>query len=300
MTIETNSYKSNSTTPSIWLVGVPTLFVILWSTGFIGAKFGLPYAEPFTFLGIRFLLVIGLMLLVCLATSAPWPSSWKLAGHIAISGLLVQATYLGGIFSSIDQGLTAGISALVTGFQPALTAIFAMYFLHETVNRRQWIGIGLGFLGILMVVSNRLAFSTDGFVGYLLATIALFGITLGTLYQKRYCTEMDLRTGAFIQFSASAVVIWILAFMFESRNVHWTGEFIFAISWLVVVLSFGAISLLMILIKRGATSKISSLFYLVPPVTALMSFFIFDEALGLLELSGMALTVVGVALVTRN
>ncbi len=279
---------------------MPATFVFLWSTGFIGAKYGIPYAEPFTFLSVRFSIVIALMLLVCLITRAPWPNSLKATLHIAIAGALVNATYLGGVFASVHHGLPVGISALVPGLQPVLTAMFARHLLGETVNRRQWIGIVIGFIGVMLVVANKIGGPDSNLTGIWFAVVALLGITAGTLYQKKYCGTMDLRSGSVIQFSSSLIIVFLLAVSFESMNVQWTGEFIFALFWLVVVMSVGAISLLMVLIRRGAASKVASLFYLVPPTTALMGFFFFDEALGSLELIGMAAVVTGVALVTRE
>jgi drug/metabolite transporter (DMT)-like permease len=283
-----------------WIVAMPAAFVFLWSTGFIGAKYGMPYAEPFTFLSARFVIVIALMLGLSIITKAPWPKDVKTVMHIAIAGALVNAMYLGGVFSSVHDGLPVGISALITGLQPVLTAMFASRLLGETVTKRQWLGIVLGFIGVVMVVANKISGPEANLTGILFAVIALFGITAGTLYQKKYCAAMDLRSGSVIQFSSSLVIIFLLAIFFEPLQIQWSGEFIFSLFWLVVVLSVGAISLLTLLIRRGAASKVASLFYLVPPVTALMSFFIFDEALGPFELIGMAAVVAGVALVTRE
>lgn len=291
--------KSGSS-DNYWVVAMPAAFVFLWSTGFIGAKYGTPYADPFTFLSVRFTLVIGLMLFFCLITKAPWPKDIKTVFHIAVAGTLVNGVYLGGVFSSLNVGLPVGISALVTGFQPILTAMIARQFLGESVTRRQWLGIIVGFIGVALVVSNKIIGPGSNLLGLLFSAIALLGITAGTLYQKKFCSTVPLRSGSVIQFSASLIVILPLAIIFESMEVQWTGEFIFAILWLVLILSVGAITLLSMLIRRGAASKVASLFYLVPPVTALMSFFIFDEALGAIELFGMVAVVGGVALVTRE
>jgi len=283
-----------------WVAAMPAMFVFLWSTGFIGAKFGMPYTEPFTFLSARFLLVVGLMLLLSVVTKAPWPTSIMATLHIAIAGALVNAVYLGGVFASLHHGLPVGITALITGLQPILTAIFAVHLLGESVSQRQWLGIAIGFIGVVLVVAPKVGGPDSNLTGLWLAVIALFGITAGTLYQKKFCAEMDLRSGSVIQFSCSLIIISLLAVYFETLEIQWTGEFVFALFWLVFILSIGAISLLMVLIRRGAAAKVASLFYLVPPVTALMSFFIFDEALGLTELIGMAAVVAGVALVTRE
>ena len=277
---------------------MPALFVFLWSTGFIGGKFGLPYAEPFTFLAVRLAIVVALLLALSALTRAPWPGEARLALHIAVAGLLVHATYLGGVFSSLAAGLSTGLSALIVGFQPVLTALIAFTFLGERVSARQWLGLGLGFAGIVLVVWNKLA--GGNLTGILPSVVALFGITLGTLYQKRYCTGMDLRTGSVIQFAASLVAVGALALLFETRVIEWTIPFVFALGWLVFVLSLGAISLLLVLIRRGAAAKVASLFYLVPPVTAVLGYLIFGETLGATELAGMAATVLGVYLVIRS
>ncbi len=279
---------------------MPAVFVFLWSTGFIGAKFGLPFAEPFSFLAVRMAVVAVLLILIALAFKAPWPKDLRSVFHVAVAGLLVQGAYLGGVFAAIDAGLSAGLSALIVGLQPALTACVVGPLLNERVTPRQWLGVLLGFVGVVLVVANRIEVGAGAWTGIGLAAIALLGITAGTLYQKRFCADMDLRSGSAIQFSVTCLAMTGLAFALESRDIQWTGEFIFAVAWLVVVLSLGAVTLLYILIKRGAAAKVASLFYLVPPVTALMAFFLFDERLGAQELIGMGIVVAGVALVTRE
>lgn len=276
---------------------MPAVFVVLWSSGFIGAKFGLPYAEPFTFLLLRFVIVALLLLAAALVLHAPWPGSRAEFGHIAVAGVLVHAVYLGGVFSAIHHGVSAGEVALIAGLQPVLTAAVAAPLLGERVSQRQWAGFVLGFVGVVLVVSNRLDPGGAGIFGYLAAFLALGGITAGTLYQKRFCSHMDLRSGAVIQFSASAVLMAVLARLTESLVVNWSGEFIFSLAWLVLVLSLGAITLLYLLIRHGEAARVTSMFYLVPPVTALMTYALFGERLSLLALVGMALTVLGVALV---
>jgi len=276
---------------------MPAIFVVLWSTGFVGAKYGLPYVEPFTFLLWRFVIVALLLLVAAFALRAPWPSTRAEFGHIAVAGVLVHAAYLGGVFSAIHQGVSASEVALIAGLQPVLTAAVAGPVLGERVSARQWAGFVLGFLGVVLVVSNRLAPGGAGTIGYLSAFLALVGITAGTLYQKRFCSHMDLRSGAVIQFSASAVLMAVLAPLTESMVVNWSGEFIFSLAWLVLVLSLGAISLLYLLIRHGEAARVTSMFYLVPPVTALMAYALFGERLGVMALVGMSLVVVGVALV---
>lgn len=289
--------------PGAFVAAMPALFVLLWSTGFIGAKFGLPYAEPFTFLALRFGLVIALLAAVALVTGAPWPTERRLIGHLAVSGLLVHAVYLGGVFAAIHRGLPSGLTALIVGLQPLLTALVAGRVLGESVSLRQWFGLGLGLAGVALVLSTRLSgIRLDGFGwdGVAFALGSLFGITAGTLYQKRHCTGMDLRTGAVVQYVGAAALMLPAAFAFETMRISWTGEFVFALGWLVLVLSVGAISLLMTLIRRGEAARVASLFYLVPPVTALMAWALFGETLGMMGLVGLGLAVIGVALVVRR
>ena len=287
----------------LFVTAMPALFVLLWSTGFLGAKYGLPYAEPLTFLSVRFLLVIVLLGGVALLTKAPWPSSPGLAGHIAVSGILVHAIYLGGVFLSIHRGLPSGVSALIVGLQPLLTASVAGRLLGEKITLRQWGGLALGLGGVGLVLSTRIhGTSLTGFgwdaIGF--AVAALFGITAGTLYQKRFCTGMDLRSGAVIQYLGALVPIGIAAIATETMRIQWTTDFILAMAWLVLVLSVGAISLLMALTRMGEAARVASLFYLVPPVTAVFAWMLFGEQLGPVGLLGMVVAVAGVALVVRR
>lgn len=284
----------------LWQAATPGLFVFLWSTGFIFAKMGLPYAEAFTFLSWRFAIVTGLMLAVALVTRAPWPRGPAMAGHIAVVGVLMHGTYLGGTFAAIGAGVSAGVAALIVGAQPLLTATVVGPFLGERVSPRQWLGLLLGFLGVTMVLWNKLGLGEAPLWGYGFSFLSLLGITVGTLYQKRYCSTMDWRSGGFIQYGAATLAMLLPSFFFESGEVQWTGEFIIAITWLVVMLSFGAITLLNWLIRHGAAARIASLFYLVPPVVAVEAYLMFGEVMGPVALLGMALTTAGVALVMRR
>ncbi|HLO64492.1 MAG TPA: DMT family transporter [Azonexus sp.] len=276
----------------------PFLFVFLWSTGFIGAKYGMPYAEPLSFLLTRYVLVIALMLPIALATRAPWPKWPQEWLHIGISGVLVHAIYLGGVFVAIKHGLSAGVTALVVGMQPLLTAFGSGWLLDEKVNARQWGGLVLGFIGVGLVVSGKLG---DGALGPMLipALVALLGITAGTLYQKRFCPKFDLRSGSVIQFVPTAIVTAIAVAAFEDYRIEWNGHFLFALGWLVLVLSLGAISLLNLLIRSGSAVNVASLFYLTPPTTALVAFAVFGETLTLTAVIGMVVAVSGVYLVAR-
>ncbi len=277
----------------------PAVFVILWSTGFIGMRLGTPFAEPFTFMAWRMLIVVSLLSVAVLLTRAPWPTSRGEVAHIAIAGLLTHATYLCGVLYAINLKLPLGFVALIAGLQPILTAVFANLFLHERLNARQWFGMALGLAGVVMVVLSKFSLGNFNAPALVCAGIALIGITFGTLYQKRFCSHMDLRTGGVIQFTATGLVMLALALLLETREVQWTGQFIFALFWLAVVLSIGAISLLYLMIRRGAASKVASLFFLTPSFTAVMAFALFDETLSWLAIGGLLVTAAGVALVMR-
>jgi drug/metabolite transporter (DMT)-like permease len=276
----------------------PLLFVLLWSTGFIGARLGLPHTEPLTFLLLRYLAVLGLMVLVALATRAPWPTSASAWFHIGVAGLLLHGVYLGGVFIAISKGLPAGVTSLVVGVQPLLTAVGAGFLLNETVLKRQWIGLLLGLLGVGLVVFGKVG-AGFGAQALVPAVVALVGITAGTLYQKRFCPAFDWRTGAIAQFLPTAVLTGVAAAMTEHFHVDWVGEFAFALGWLVLVLSLGAVSLLNWLIRHSDAVNVASLFYLVPPCTALVAWLLFGDTFSGLALCGMAIAVWGVYLARK-
>ncbi len=290
---------------ALGLAAMPGLFVLLWSTGFIGAKFGLPYAEPFTFLWLRCAFTLLALVPLVLVMRMPWPSGAGLWGHVAVSGLLVHGAYLAGVFYSIELGMPAGLTALLVGLQPLLTAACAGPLLGERLGRLQWLGLALGLVGITLVLGSKLDFSDSLFQGFGLGalasvTVALLGISLGTLYQKRFCTHMPLLSGAVIQYLAAGALFTLGAGLFETRQVTWTPTFILTLGWLVLILSIAAILLLLALIKKGAASRVASLFYLVPPVTALEAWWLFDERLPWSGLAGMAVAIGGVVLVART
>jgi drug/metabolite transporter (DMT)-like permease len=289
--------SSQTAAPRSFAPLYPLLFVALWSTGFIGAKFGLPDAPPLTFLSWRYAIVLVLMGGVAWHTRAPWPRTAREWLHIGVSGVLVHAAYLGGVFVAISRGLPAGVAALVVGLQPVLTALGAGLLLGERVRPQQWVGLGLGFVGVALVVANKVAASVGNTA--LLAmlvpvVVALLAITVGTLYQKRFCPTFDLRTGSVIQFLPSLALTALVAGATETGQVHWTPSFVFAMAWLVLVLSVGAVSLLNMLIRSGTAVNVASLFYLVPPATAVVAWALFGETLSGLALLGMGLTVFGV------
>jgi drug/metabolite transporter (DMT)-like permease len=278
----------------------PITFVCLWATGFIGGKLGLPYAEPITFLLIRFLVVLAILLPVTLLMKAPWPKNGKDWIHTAVAGLLLHAGYLGGVFSAIHHGMSAGVVSLIVGLQPVFTAILAAAWFKDKISYRQWLGLALGFAGVALVVSGKVSLKGADLAPFALALMALASITLGTLYQKRYCQNLNLLSGTVIQFSACAVLYAMLAPMLESMRVQWTGQFIFALGWLVIVLSIASIMLLYVLIRRGAATQVTSLFYMVPPTTAVMAWLIFGETMTGWALAGMVICGLGVWLVVRQ
>jgi drug/metabolite transporter (DMT)-like permease len=277
----------------------PAAFVLLWSSGFIGARYGLPYVEPMTFLMVRMACVVMLMLAFAWIVRARWPGPVDI-GHSLVAGSLVHGAYLGGVFVAISQGVPAGISALIPGLQPILTSTIANRFMGEPVSRRQWLGLALGLIGVLMVLHDHRIVASGTPLGWTASFVSLFGITLGTLYQKRHCGGIDWRTGNIVQYSGAGVIFTIAAFAFETRVIHWTGELVFAIAWLVVVLSFLAVALMYWIIRRSAATSFASLFYLVPATTALLAYVLFGERLDQFSIAGMLVCAVGVVLANRG
>ena len=278
----------------------PALFVLLWSTGFIAAKAGTPYAEPFTFLCLRFAFVLVLMLPLAFVLDVRWPATAREAAHIALSGTLIHGGYLAGCYAAVYHGMPAGVIALIVGLQPILTAVAAAPLLRERVTSLQWLGLVLGFGGVVLVVWEKVTGEGLTSVSIQWSVLALFSITAGTVYQKRYCPAFYLSAGTIIQFSAALLLLFPLAIAFESMQVTWSGEFVFALTWLVLVLSLGAVSLLYYLIQHGEATRVASLFYLTPATTALMAYALFGETLRALALAGMVCTILGVALVNRK
>jgi len=278
------------------IFAAPGLFVVLWASGFIGAKLGLPYAEPLTFLALRMVGAILLLGIFLLLARPKWPNATGVIDS-CVTGVFMHVLYLGGVYISIEQGLPAALSALIVGLQPLLTSTIANRLLGEAVMPRQWLGLVLGILGIYLVVQDRASAGAATPFAWAAATVALVSITVGTVYQKRFGGVIDWRPGMFIQYISAGVFFALGAFAFETRAVQWTPDFLFALSWLVFVLSFGAIWLLYFLIRRAAATRVVSLFYLVPPVTALMAWGLFAERLAPLSLAGMAVCVLAVFLV---
>jgi drug/metabolite transporter (DMT)-like permease len=278
------------------IFAAPGVFVVLWASGFIGAKLGLPYAEPLTFLALRMFGVVVLLGLFMLIAGAKWPGR-EGALDSYVTGVLMHALYLGGVYISIAKGLPAALSALVVGLQPLLTSTIANRLLGERVAPRQWVGLVLGLSGVYLVVQDKATVGAATPLAWIAAVVGLVAITIGTVYQKRFGSGIDWRPAMFIQYAAAGILFALGATAFETRTVRWTPEFLFALGWLVFVLSFGAIWLLYFLIRRAAATRVVSLFYLTPPVTALMAWSLFGERLAPLALVGMAVCVAGVFLV---
>ena len=278
---------------------VPALFVMLWATGFIGARYAMPWAEPFTFLSARF--VLTMLILVPLALL--WKSKAmdrRQAAHAMVAGALMHGVYLGGVFWAIDHGMPAGLSALIIGLQPLITALMAGWFLGEAMLPRHWAGLAVGFAGVMMVLWPKLGAMHDAVSPAALAAcvIAVLGMSAGTVWQKRYVSGGDLVTGTIWQYVGGTLLSLPLALLLETGRFELTGELVFAMVWLVLVLSVGAIFLLMYLIREGEIARVASLFYLVPAMTAVFAYVLFGESLNLFQIFGMAVTTAGVAMAT--
>ena len=276
----------------------PAIFVVLWSTGFVGTKYVLNNAEPFTYLAIRMAFVVVLMAIIAAVARPKWPDRTGI-GHSIVAGLLVHGFYLGGTAVAIAHSIPAGLSALIPGLQPILTSTLANRWLGERVTPLQWTGLLVGLAGVVLILHDRPMSGEAGW-GWLASGVSLVSITLGTLYQRRYCNTIDWRAGNLVQYIAVAIFFGCFARLFETNVVHWTTEFVLALAWLTVVLSIGSIGLLYWLIRRSAATSVASLFYLVPAVTSLMAYFLFGERLDAIAIAGMAACAAAVFLVNRR
>jgi drug/metabolite transporter (DMT)-like permease len=276
----------------------PAIFVVLWSTGFIGTKYVLHNAEPLTYLAIRMVLVVGLMAVIAAIARPQWPDRMGVA-HSVAAGLLVHGFYLGGTAIAIAHSIPAGLSALIPGLQPILTSTLANRWLGDRVTPLQWAGLLLGLAGVVLILHDRPMAGEAGW-GWLASGVSLVSITLGTLYQRRYCNRIDWRAGNLVQYIAVAIFFAASAWLFEDNVVHWTQEFVLSLAWLAVVLSIGSIGLLYWLIRHSAATSVASLFYLVPAVTAVMAYVLFGERLDAVAIAGMVACAAAVFLVNRR
>jgi len=282
-----------------WLRAMPAVFVLIWSTGFIVARFGMPHAPPFKFLAVRYALSFLCFLVWVQWARVSWPRSRVQWAHLAVTGVLMQAGYLGGVWAAVRAGMGSGLVALLVGIQPVLTAVW-LSMRGSSIDRRQWAGLALGFTGLVLVVSNKLG--QGGEVSALtmaLALLALFSITAGTLYQKRFLAPCDVRSASAIQMAAALLVTLPLALL-ELDPIQWNVFSGGAMAWSVLALSLGGSSLLYMLIQRGTATAVTSLLYLVPPCTAIMAWLLFGEPITALTLGGIAMTAIGVSLVVRG
>ena len=286
---------------------MPAIFVLIWSTGFIVAKFGLPFAPPLTFLAIRYLLSIACFLVWIWLSRAIWPNDRRQWLHLGVTGILMHGGYLGGVWIAVKGGMGSGLAALIVGFQPGLTALWLSSMgakasdnpNQAVVSKRQWMGLLLGLAGLLLVVARKFGATNEvTLLTFAAAVFALFSITVGTLYQKQHVIATDVRTANVIQLGAAFVVTLPLA-MLEAEAITWNASFIGAMAWAVLALTLGGSSLMFMLIQRGAATTVTSLLYLVPPTTALMAWVLFGEAITVVTLLGIALTAIGVSLVVR-
>lgn len=285
-----------------WLLAtMPALFVLLWSTGFIGAKLGMPYASPLFFLAVRFAMTAALLFGWVILRGETWPRGWRLYADLALVGTLLHTIYLGGVFVAISWGLEAGTSALIVSLQPVLVAALAGVFLGERVAKLQWLGLVLGVAGVALVVWRKAGFSAQVLDAALLCLLSLCAITGAILYQKRRLGGMPPIAGNAMQFTFAAISCSVAVLLFEpDAHIEWSLSFVVALGWLVLALSIGAVGLFLLMVRRGAASKVSSLFFLVPPCTAVIAWAFFGEVLGWVELVGMAIAGLGVALVNRR
>ena len=285
---------------------IPWIFVWIWSTGLLAAKFGLPYAEPFTLLLYRFIFTLLFLLVVIRFKKSRWPRSKTEIFHLMVAGALIHGVYLGGVFQAIKWGMPAGLSAMIIGLQPLGMALMAGIILKEHVSRRQWMGLTIGLLGLYLVLFERLdltsEFAFDGFpIWAVFAVIAsLFGISIGAVYQKRFCSDMDLISGTWVQYFSALVFCAFIVVLFETGEVSWTRPFILTLAWQVLALSVGAILLLMTMIKQGAAASVGSYFYLVAPLVAIQAWFLFGETISLISIAGVILISFGVAITSSK
>jgi drug/metabolite transporter (DMT)-like permease len=281
----------------------PGLFVLLWSTGFIGIKYGVPYAPPFYFLAIRMTIAALLLFIAISFLRKSQPITRSIVLPSTMIGLTLHGTYLGGCFFAVSRGMPAGVAALIVSLQPVLVSLFAAKYLNEPLKARAVFGLILGLIGLFVVVLPRISetgTNSISIIAIAASVVGLLGGTSGTILQKKYGGEIPTLAGTSIQYAATAAVLLVIALIFEKPDIQWTGNFIVALAWLIFALSFGAILLLFFLLRSGSAASVSSLYYLVPAATAIEAYFIFDEHISLISLIGTLITVIGVWLVVSK
>lgn len=284
---------------SLLIRAMPFLFILSWASGFPITRLGLEYTEPFTLLWVRSALVLAIVVPFALIVRAPWPH-WKEIAHIAVVGVTLQCLYLGSMFSALDGDVSQGVAALIAGMQPLLTAAVVGVALGERVTRTQWIGFTLGFVGLFIVLSERLGIGAGTLAGFVFAGLTPIFITAASLYQKKFCANSDLRIVMIVQQAAAGVCNFLIAMAIETGEIAWSGEVIFVWIWLVFILTIGATNLLYLMLRHGEASRVSSLFYLTPPTAVFLGWVTYGETFGLIAIGGFAVAVAGVFLVTRG
>jgi len=285
---------------------IPWIFVWIWSTGFIAAKYGLPYAEPFTLLSYRFVFTLLLLFLIISYNKSPWPSSKSEFFHLMVVGALIHGAYLGGVFQALKWGIPAGLGAMIIGLQPLGMALIAVVMLKEQVSKKQWMGLIIGLVGLYLVLFDSMDLTQDlAFDGFPIFAVfavisSLVVISIGTIYQKRFCSNMDLISGTWVQYLSASFVCIFIALLFETGEVSWTRTFVLTMAWQVLALSIGAIFLLMTMIKHGAAASVGSYFYLVAPLVAIQAWFLFDETIGISAFVGVILISLAVAITSSK
>jgi drug/metabolite transporter (DMT)-like permease len=284
----------------LWITCAPGLFVLFWGSGFPAIKFGLDHIEPFTLLAVRSALNVLVVVAILPLVRVRWPRRWRDVGHIAVVGFVLQFAYLGAVFVALGEGISQGLVALVAGMQPLVTAMLVGRWLGERITAMQWAGFLLGFGGLAAVMSERITLGTGSALGFAVVAVTPFLITAGSLYQKRFCADMDLRAGMIIQHSVAASAGFATALAFETRQIDWGFELSFVLAWLVLVLSVAATNLYYIMLRRGEAGRVSALFYLTPPTAVALGYLTFGESFGPLAIAGFLVSVAGVALIGRS
>jgi drug/metabolite transporter (DMT)-like permease len=284
---------------SMLIRAMPFLFILSWASGFPITRLGLEFTEPFTLLWVRSALVLAVVVPFALIVRAPWPH-WKEVAHIAVVGVTLQCLYLGSMFSALDGGVSQGVAALVAGMQPLLTAAVVGVTLGEKVTKLQWAGFTLGFIGLFIVLSERLGIGAGTVTGFVFAGLTPIFITAASLYQKKFCANSDLRIVMIVQQAAAGICNFCIAMAIETGEIAWSAEVVFVWVWLVFVLTIGATNLLYLMLRHGEAARVSSLFYLTPPTAVFLGWVSYGETFGLVAIGGFAVAVAGVFLVTRN
>ncbi len=287
-------FNNNEKTSTVIL---SVLFIILYGSGFVAVKLGFPFASPLALLLYRSLISAVMFLVLAWIMKAQWPENWRQVGHIAVSGFFLIALFCIGTWISIDMGVPPATSALIIALQPLMVSLASHFLFKNAITAKQWLGLMIGLIGVILVVGEQASFNKAYLIGILMSFLGLFSLTIGSLYQKRYCAKMNIFSGGVIQAITTGIVCLILSLWFGPLTIHWTGQLIFSLFWMCIIVSLGAISLLYILLKRGESHKVASLFYLIPATTALISYFVFHTTLDEIQMTGMIVATLGVGLV---